>query len=108
MQIMPATGQDIASKVRFPTNYQESDLLRPLVNILYGTSYLTGQKDYLNGDIFAAVAAYNAGPGNADAWMQLANNDPDLFMEIVRFDETRTYLQQIVEFLHIYRSIYER
>jgi len=58
--------------------------------------------------MFAAVAAYNAGAGNAEVWMTLANNDPDLFLEIIRFDETRTYLQNITVFLTIYRALYER
>jgi soluble lytic murein transglycosylase len=108
MQVMPATGQEVAGNLGWPANYQKSDLYRPMVNILYGASYLAGQKTYLNGDLYAAVAAYNAGAGNVQIWMSLANNDPDLFLEIIRFDETRTYLQNITEFLAIYRALYER
>jgi soluble lytic murein transglycosylase len=108
MQMMPATGQEKASDLNWPVNYQQSDLFRPTVNVLFGVSYLAGQQTYLNGDMFAAVAAYNAGAGNVQIWMTLANNDPDLFLEVVRFDETRTYLQNITEFLAIYRALYER
>jgi len=108
MQIMPATGQEKAGDLNWPVGYQQSDLYRPVVNVLFGVSYLAGQKTYLNGDMFAAVAAYNAGAGNAEVWMTLANNDPDLFLEIIRFDETRTYLQNITVFLTIYRALYER
>jgi soluble lytic murein transglycosylase len=108
MQMMPATGQEKASDLGWPAGYQQSDLYRPTVNVLFGVSYLSGQQTYLNGDLFAAVAAYNAGAGNVEIWMSLAKNDPDLFLEIVRFDETRTYLQNITEFLAIYRALYER
>jgi soluble lytic murein transglycosylase len=108
MQMMPATGQEKASDLGWPAGYQQSDLYRPTVNVLFGVSYLSGQQTYLNGDLFAAVAAYNAGAGNVEIWMNLAKNDPDLFLEIVRFDETRTYLQNITEFLAIYRALYER
>jgi soluble lytic murein transglycosylase len=108
MQMMPATGQEKASDLGWPAGYQQSDLFRPTVNVLFGVSYLSGQQTYFNGDLYAAVAAYNAGAGNVQIWMSLANNDPDLFLEVVRFDETRTYLQQITEFLAIYRALYER
>jgi soluble lytic murein transglycosylase len=108
MQMMPATGQEKASDLGWPAGYQQSDLFRPTVNVLFGISYLSGQQTYLNGDLFAAVAAYNAGAGNVEIWMSLAKKDPDLFLEIVRFDETRTYLQNITEFLAIYRALYER
>ena len=108
MQIIPTTGQEIAGNLGWPADYQQSDLYRPIVNILFGESYLAGQKTYLNGDMYAAVAAYNAGAGNVQTWMTLANNDPDLFLEIIRFDETRAYLQNITEFLAIYRDLYER
>jgi soluble lytic murein transglycosylase len=108
MQIMPATGQEIAGNLGWPQDYKQSDLYRPVVNILYGMSYLSGQRSYLNGDIFAAVAAYNAGPGFVQTWMTLAQNDPDLFLEIIRFNETRTYIINIVEFHNIYRALYER
>jgi soluble lytic murein transglycosylase-like protein len=33
---------------------------------------------------------------------------PSYTTEIVRFDETRTYLQQITEFLALYQALYER
>jgi len=60
----------------------------------------------LNGHIYAALAAYNGGPGNAVIWKQLAGDDPDLFLEIVRFEETRDYIRNIYEIFVIYRRLY--
>jgi soluble lytic murein transglycosylase len=108
MQIIPATGQDIASQAGWPPNYTAEDLYRPLVSVTFGTDYLRTQIDYLDGDPYAALAAYNGGPGNAQEWQKLANNDPDLFLEIVRFDETRRYIRNIYEIYSIYRRIYDR
>jgi soluble lytic murein transglycosylase len=54
------------------------------------------------------LAAYNGGPGNANIWHELAGSDPDLFLEIVRFDETRTYLMQIAEFMNLYPPFYSQ
>jgi soluble lytic murein transglycosylase len=108
MQVMPATGQDISSRLGWPANYSQSDLLRPDVNLTLGLDYLADQRDNLSGDLYAALAAYNGGPGNAAVWFTLAKGDPDLFVEIVRFDETRQYLMGIYEVFTIYSRLYAR
>lgn len=108
MQIIPQTGLEVASSLGWPENYKDDDLYRPVVSLLLGTSYLSKWRDRLNGDIFAALAAYNGGPGNAQAWQELAGGDPDLFLEIVRFEETRNYIRGVYEYFNIYRRIYAR
>lgn len=108
MQIMPATGQDIAARLNWPANYSEDSLDLPLVSIKMGLSYLDSTRRYLDDDLFAAMAAYNGGPGNAAIWKSLANNDPDLFLEVVRFDEPRRYIKGIYEMFNIYRRLYGR
>ncbi len=106
MQIMPATGEEIAAQLGWPPNYTARDLYRPLVSLTFGTYYLRTQRDYFDGDLYAALAAYNAGPGFAAAWRQLANGDPDLFVEVIRAAETRQYLRYIYEIFVVYRSLY--
>jgi soluble lytic murein transglycosylase len=108
MQIIPATGREIAQKLDWPENYSDEDLYRPAVSIRMGASYLAEWRDRLNGDLYAALAAYNGGPGNAMSWQAQANGDPDLFLEVVRFEETRNYIRGIFELYTIYRRIYER
>lgn len=108
MQIMPATGEEIASRLGWPPDYTQADLLLPDVNLTLGVDYLARQRDSLGGDLYAALAAYNGGPGNAATWQSLANGDPDLFVEVVRFDETRKYLMAIYEIYTIYSRLYAR
>ncbi len=108
MQIIPATGEDIARDLGWPENYATEDLVRPLVNLTLGTDYLATQRDRFNGDLFAALAAYNGGPTNADRWLQLAPDDPDLFLEVIRFVETRDYIRRVYELYSIYRWLYDR
>jgi soluble lytic murein transglycosylase len=108
MQIMPATGADIAARIGWPADYSNFDLLRPDVNLTLGLDYLGDQRDALGGDLYAALAAYNGGPGNAAQWQSLAKGDPDLFVEVVRFDETRQYLMGIYEVYSIYTRLYAR
>jgi soluble lytic murein transglycosylase len=107
MQIMPATGQELASRYGY-SNFQVEDLHNPLINIRLGAKYLATQRDYFGGDLYLALAAYNGGPGNAYYWSQLSNGDPDLFLEVIRFEETQRYIRSIAELMNIYRLIYER
>ncbi|MDP2976485.1 MAG: transglycosylase SLT domain-containing protein, partial [Anaerolineales bacterium] len=105
MQIMPGTGQSIAHNMGWPLDYTSDDLYRPLVSITLGADYLASWRDYFGGNLYIALAAYNAGPGNAEIWKNLAGGDPDLFVEIVRFEETRNYIRNIYEIYIVYRSL---
>jgi len=108
MQIMPATGDGIAMNLGWPPGYKSEDLYRPKVSIIFGADYLALQRDYFDGDMFTALAAYNAGPGNAAVWKDLSGGDPDLFLEIIRFGETQQYIKGIYEVFSIYRRLYDR
>lgn len=108
MQLIPATGAEVAARMNWPAGYTDSDLYLPAINLRLGARYLANQRDYFDGDLYAALAAYNAGPGNTAIWRELSGGDSDLFLEIIRFGETRTYIRQIAEFMNIYRLLYER
>jgi soluble lytic murein transglycosylase len=108
MQIIPSTGEEIAQELGWPDNYTQRDLYRPIVNIRFGAAYLAKQLDFFNGDLYAALAAYNGGPGNSLQWKNISNNDPDLFVEIIRFPETQDYVRRIYEIFSIYRRLYDR
>ncbi len=107
-QIMPATGAENANLLNWPDNYDPQDLLLGRVNLTLGAFYLDRMRTYLSGNTQAALAAYNAGPGNAEIWLALSEGDPDLFLEILRASETQDYLMQITEFLNIYKLVYSR
>ena len=106
MQIVPATGEQIATELGWPPAYDAKDLYRPIVSVRFGSYYLSKNRDLLNGNLYAGLAAYNAGPGNAVAWRDLAGNDPDLLLEVIRFEETRNYIRYIYEIFSTYRSLY--
>ncbi|MBM3145197.1 MAG: tetratricopeptide repeat protein [Chloroflexi bacterium] len=108
MQIIPSTGAAIAARSGWPENYTDEDLYRPKVSITFGADYLDNQRDYFDGDLYVALAAYNGGPGNAAVWKELAGDDPDLFLEVIRFDETRSYIKGVYEIFSIYRDLYDR
>ncbi len=108
MQIIPPTGLEVANRMGWPPNYTQDDLYRPLVSIKMGLRYLYDQRNYLGGDLYTALAAYNGGPGNASIWKELGGGDPDLFLETIRLDEPRRYIKGIYEIYSIYRRLYER
>jgi soluble lytic murein transglycosylase len=108
MQVIPTTGAAIAEALDWPPDYETNDLYRPMVSVRFGVWYLAEQRDLLEGDLFAALAAYNGGPGNALRWMEAADGDTDLFVELIDFEETRKYVRFIREHYAHYRHLYAR
>jgi len=106
MQLMPATAAQIASEINYPPNFSEEDLVVPLYNLMLGTNYLSRQLYVFDGDTYAALAAYNSGPGNALEWKEIAGDDPDLFLGSVRYLESRDYIRSIAEIFAQYVRIY--
>jgi len=107
-QIMPATAKENVDILQWPSNYEDSDLQLGKINLTISAFYLNRMTTYFSDNLQAALAAYNAGPGNVETWLDLADDDPDLFLEIIRFQETQNYLMQISEFLNIYKLVYQR
>ena len=106
MQITEDTGEYIVANFGWPPDYTSDDLDRPYINIRLGAHYLKLWIDRYGGQITPSLASYNAGDGNTLVWKELAGDDIDLFVEIIRFDETRDYIMYITENYEIYKSIY--
>jgi soluble lytic murein transglycosylase len=106
MQIIPSTGAEIAKNQGWPADFTPDHLYRPMVSITLGTNYLMQNRNRLNGNLFAALAAYNAGAASEEAWLSLSGNDPDLFLEVIRFGETSNYIRSIYEGYYMYKLLY--
>lgn len=106
MQVIPSTGAQIAGELNWPPNYDSDDLYRPIVSVRFGSYYLDKNRRLFGGNMYASLAAYNGGPGNALVWNELAGNDPDLLLEVIRFQETRDYIRYIYEIFNTYRTLY--
>ena len=106
MQITPDTGEYIVANFGWPQNYTAEDLDRPCINIPLGAHYLKLWIDKYEGSIPYALASYNAGDGNTIVWQAIAGEDVDLFVESIRFEETRNYIQYITENYEIYKNLY--
>jgi soluble lytic murein transglycosylase len=100
MQITPAAADTIARQSD-ATSFELEDLGDPEINIRYGTFLLRELLDRYDGDEAAALAGYNAGPGNADKW-----GGADLTVEDIDFPETRAYVEEVLEKRVEYRRKY--
>jgi soluble lytic murein transglycosylase len=105
-QVVPSTAQPIA-KALGETGFTPDDLFRPNVNVRFGADYLATQLRDFKSDNYRALAAYNGGPGAAQAAAAGAGSDEDLFVEDLEFDETKTYVKRVLEYYAQYRQLYE-
>jgi soluble lytic murein transglycosylase len=104
-QILPGTGSTVARELGWP-GYQAGTLYRPDAAITFGAYYLDQLLQRYDGNVAAALAAYNAGPGFADGWLQLEADDFDRFLETIDFPETQRFIKQIYITHAIYRFLY--
>jgi len=106
LQIMPETGRWWASRMGI-RDYNRDALFHPEINVHLGTAYFADlNRRY--GDLQLSLIAYNAGPTRARRWRQRPSYaiDPELFVEQIPFNETRTYVRNIQTQVRIYRHLY--
>jgi soluble lytic murein transglycosylase len=102
MQITPETAQDV-ERHSGGTTFKLGDLSDPEINIRYGTFRLRELLDRYDGDVIAALAAYNAGPTNVDRW-----GGSGLTVDEIAFPETRAYVEEVLDKQRAYRDEYAR
>ena len=110
MQIMTYTAKLIAKKAKL--SYSKSKLRTdPNYNIQLGSYYLAGLLEEYEGSYPFALAAYNAGPKRVKYWRKI-NGDPQKnkinyvdWIELIKFKETRNYVQRVLENVNVYKYI---
>ncbi len=102
MQITPEAAEFI-EKQSGGTTFNLDDLSNPEINIRYGTFLLRELLERYDGDEAAALAAYNAGPGNADKW-----GGSSLTVSEIPFPETRAYVEEVLDKRKAYRDKYAK
>ncbi|PID57850.1 hypothetical protein CSB45_06425 [candidate division KSB3 bacterium] len=106
MQIMPATGTRVARWLGL-TQYSTAKLFDPEVNIAIGTAYLARMIEEFDGNLFRAVAAYNAGPRVTNKWWTAENADQEEeVVENISYTETRNYVKYVLRNSEQYRRLY--
>ena len=96
MQLMPATGKQVAKEIRLPYSGLRT-LTDPENNIRLGTSYLGQMAERFGGNRVLATAAYNAGPHRVDRWLpEQGSEDARVWIENIPFNETRKYVKRVL------------
>ena len=109
MQLMTGTARDQAGKMG--VGFDSSRLLTdPSYNVMLGSAYFQHMLDVWNGNVPLAVASYNAGSGNVSKWVRQLGDprgqvDVVAWIEAIPFDETRGYVQRVIENSVVYDSI---
>jgi soluble lytic murein transglycosylase len=113
MQLMPYTAKLVSKQAKLP--YSKSRLTTdPEYNINLGSHYIAGLILQYDGAYPFAVAAYNAGPNRVKYWKKINKNpqkkqiDYVDWVELIKFRETRNYVQRVLENYNVYRYILEK
>ncbi len=113
MQLMPYTAKVVAKQAKLP--YSKSRLTKdPEYNINLGSHYIAGLLLEYDGSYPFAIAAYNAGPKRVRYWKKI-NQNPQKgninyvdWIELIKFKETRNYVQRVLENYNVYRYILDQ
>ncbi len=102
MQVMPATGRQTAKSLGWK-NFKPNMLLKADKNIPIGSAYLKQMLNRFDNNLILATAAYNAGPHRVKKWLPDSGClEPDVWIELIPFTETRQYVKRILYYANIY------
>ncbi len=113
MQLMPYTAKVVSKQAKL--TYSKKRLTTdPEYNVKLGSHYIAGLILEYDGSYPFAIAAYNAGPKRVRYWKKINKNpqkgqiDYVDWIELIKFKETRNYVQRVLENYNVYRYILEQ
>lgn len=107
MQLLPSTASKVAKALKL--KFHPDKLDNPDFNIQLGSAYLGEMLGNFEGSYVLALAAYNAGPGRSRRWIREYGDprEPAIdavdWVEMIPFNETRNYVQRVIESVAVYR-----
>ncbi len=109
MQLMPGTARLVARQYGLPftPGKLKSD---PVYNVRLGAAHLSDLVQSYDGSYILTLVAYNAGPRRVTEWIEQFGDprsgkiDPIDWVESIPFQETRQYVQKVMQNVHVYRS----
>lgn len=102
MQVMPSTAAELAERgLVDPARFSPARLDDPATNLEYGSAYLRYLVERYH-EVETALAAYNAGLANADAWSEQGGDIRDR----IEFPETRHFVLKVSRAKDRYEALY--
>ncbi len=117
MQILPATGAEVARDLKIKDFSAPESLLMPEINIRIGSTYLSRLIKNFGGNVPLALAAYNAGPGRMRRWLNArkdlspiestasSNPEVEIWLDELPWEETSFYVKSILRNWVVYRLL---
>ena len=108
MQLLPATAKEVAISMN-SIDESNFDIYDAETNIYIGVKYLSELIQRYDGNIYIAIAAYNAGMGNTKSWLEKEYEEYETFSDIyecVKYSETRNYLNSVIKNYNYYTVLY--
>ena len=105
MQLMPATGKQVASSLG--KRHSSSDIYEVDHNVLLGSAYYRQLLDRYEGNRVFALTAYNAGPHRVDRWRRKVGDTVpvEIWIETIPYQETRNYVQAVLSYNVVFQHL---
>lgn len=104
MQLMPPTARWVAKQLN-RADYRSSQISDVAINTQFGAYYFRYWLDRLDRAQALAAAAYNAGPGRAQAWRGTGALEGAIWVETIPFNETRDYVKKVLANAMLYAHL---
>jgi soluble lytic murein transglycosylase len=104
MQLVPSTASAIARRWHLSSPGRDG-LFDPAIAIPLGSAYLRELQDRYGEQLAVSLAAYNAGPAAVVRWLPAKSMDADVWIENIPYNETRGYVQHILEHIVAFASV---
>lgn len=101
MQLELTTAGEVAQRWHLPPP-GAADLFDPAQAVPLGAAHLRELLDQYDGRVALALAAYNAGTDALARWLPDKPMDADVWIENIPYDETRSYVEAILEHIVAY------
>ena len=106
MQLMPATGREVAGRLGMPFSVDRLD--EPGYNVRLGSEYFRRVLEMFDGRTELALAGYNGGPYRMKRLWRRAGPraELDYFTEALPVRESKGYVKRVVLFSNSYEELY--
>ena len=106
MQIMPDTGEWIAHKLDLDETYTQEQLTDPQTSITFGCWYLRFLSGRFDGNVMEMIAAYNAGHGTVEGWLEDPRFSENDVLLTIPFEDTARYYEKVMTAYENYTTLY--
>ena len=110
MQIMPDTGEWLASKFKEADGFNPDSLYDPETNVKYACWYLRWLMNRYDRDLVLVTSAYHAGHGTVDKWLAdsaVSQDGRAIQPDAIPYASTKQYVSRVLRAYEKYEELYD-